>query len=479
MITIKMYGADWCPDCQRAKAFLKEHQIEFTFIDVDTDENASRHVESINNGKRIIPTFEIGNETLTNPDNVVLAKALGVNEQGRIEMFGADWCPDCHRAKAFLKENNINFQFIDVEEHEWASEKVIEINKGKRRIPTILIDGVPYSNPDNAVLIEALGLDQEKEEKVYDSIIVGAGAAGLTASIYAQRDRFSTLILEKRNIGGNAYLTEKIENYPGFTNITGPELTKRMADQAEHFGASIKQGVEVKDIEKKEGIFHIQTNVGTFYGKTVVIATGSSYRKLRIPNEDALIGSGVHFCATCDGAFYKGKEVVVVGGGNSALEEGIHLARTASKVKFVNLTDEFTATQTYVEQLNGLENIEVFHNRTSLAFISKEDGSFEGIRVKNNITEEEEIITADGAFIFIGLKPNTTFIKDVVDLNERHYIQTDENLQTSVEGIFAAGDNREGAIAQVAFATGEGVRASYGIRQYLNSNKWVEQPLAV
>jgi thioredoxin reductase (NADPH) len=471
MLEIKMYGADWCPDCQRAKAFLKEHGVEYNFIDVDQSETASSYVEKINKGKRIIPTFEVNGETLTNPDNSTLAAFLGLNPEGRVQLFGADWCPDCQRAKVFLKEQEINFQFIDVDEQDWATDIVVEINRGKRIIPTILIDGMPYSNPDNPTLTRGLGLDQEREERIYDSIIIGAGAAGLTTALYAQRDGFSTLILEKRNIGGNAYLTEKIENYPGFEQITGPELTQKMADHARKFGAAIKQGVVVDNIEKINGLFEVETNSGLFRAKTVVVATGSSYRKLRIPNEDQLIGSGVHFCATCDGAFYKNKEVIVIGGGNSALEEGLHLASLAEKVTFVNITEEFTATSTYIDQLNQYDNIEVLHNRTSLEFKKNGTGQFEALKVRHNDTGVEEWVSADGAFIFIGLQPNTAFVKDLVDLNERHYIKTNQHLETNVAGIFAAGDNREGAIAQVAFATGEGVAASYGLRKYLKQHQ--------
>ncbi len=384
-----------------------------------------------------------------------------------IKMYGADWCPDCQRAKHFLKENGIAFEYIDVDVDAEASSLIEKINKGKRIIPTLLIDDQPYTNPDNGTLRKVLNIADNADKKVYDSVIIGAGAAGLTTAIYAQRDRFSTLILEKRNIGGNAYLTDKIENYPGFTSISGPELMKRMADQATELGTTIRQGVDVRGVFKEGDIFRLETNDGEFYGRSVVVATGSSYRKLKVPGESELIGSGVHFCATCDGAFYKDKEVIVVGGGNSALEEGLHLADFTKKVKFVNITDGFTATETYIEQIDEYDNIEVYHNRTSVGFETDADGKFKGIRVRHNQTGEEDVITADGAFIFIGLQPNTGFVKNLVDLDERKFIQTNDEQETSVPGIFAAGDNRKGAIAQVAFAVGEGVAASYALRKYL------------
>ena len=467
MIDILLYGADWCPDCRRAKAHLKENNIEYTFIDVDLDKEATAKVEAINNGKRIIPTVIINDKTYTNPDNTELSSVLGINEVGRVKLFGADWCPDCRRAKSFLRDNSVNFEFIDVDKYDWATQKVEEINNGKRIIPTILINDKPYTNPDNVLLTDLLSINVEKEHKVFDTIIIGGGAAGLTTSIYAQRDRFDSLILEKSTIGGNAFLTEKIENYPGFQSISGPKLMEKMEEQAKTYGAVIKTGEEVVDIEKLDDLFSIKTKSTTFLGKSVVLSTGSTYRKLGIPNEENLIGSGIHFCATCDGAFYRDKDIIVIGGGNSALEEGIFLAGFCKSVKIVNRKKNFSASQTYIEKLETIDNISSYTNKTSLEFISNEKGMFDGLRVRDNETNEESILKADGVFIFIGLIPNTKSFKNIVSLDDRGFIQTTGLAQTSVNGIFAAGDCREGAIAQVAAATGEGVLASYGIKSYL------------
>lgn len=467
MTDILLYGADWCPDCRRAKAFLKENNIAFTFIDVDLDKEATAKVEAINNGKRIIPTLILKGKSYTNPDNIKLAALFGINEAGRVQLFGADWCPDCRRAKSFLTDNGINYDFIDVDTYDWATAKVEEINNGKRIIPTILIDDVPYTNPDNVKLTDLLSINIEKEHKIYDTVIIGGGAAGLTTSIYAQRDRFDSLILEKSTIGGNAFLTEKIENYPGFQSISGPKLMEKMEEQAKTYGAAIKTGEEVVGIEKADGLFTIQTKGTAYSGKTVVLSTGSTYRMLGIPNEEELIGSGIHFCATCDGAFYRDKDIIVIGGGNSALEEGIFLAGFCKSVKIVHRSEKFSASETYIEKLKTIDNISTFMNKTSIAFIPNENGLFEGLQIKDNVTGEEAVLKADGTFIFIGLIPNTQSFEGVVDLDKRGFIQTSALAQTSVDGIFAAGDCREGAIAQVAAATGEGVLASYGIRNYL------------
>lgn len=467
MTNIQFYGADWCPDCQRAKKYLKENNIEFDFIDVDLDKNATQRVEAINKGKRIIPTIIINEKSFTNPDNSCLAAVLGLNKVGRVILYGADWCPDCRRAKTYLQNNDINFQFIEVDKYDWAAAKVEEINKGKRIIPTILINQKSYTNPDNAVLKEALKIGDTAPHEVFDTIIIGAGAAGLTTSIYAQRDRFSTLILEKKNIGGNAAVTQKIENYPGFTTISGAKLMDRMAEQAETYGAKIETGVEVKNILKENNRFTLTSNMGEYYAESVVLALGSTYRKLDIPNEEDLIGAGIHFCATCDGAFYRDREVIVIGGGNSALEEGIFLAGFCKKVSIVHRKESFSATETYLEKIKGINNIEVYKNKKSLTFLKNDAGNFKGLQMKDNASGEISELHADGAFIFIGLIPNTQAFKNIIELNEKGFIKTNGFGKTNVAGVFAAGDCREGAIAQVAAATGEGVLASYGVRKYL------------
>jgi len=468
MEEIKFYGADWCPDCRRAKAFLKENNIDYVFVDVDLNEDATRRVESINNGKRIIPTLLINGKSYTNPKNEELACVLGINEDHRIILYGADWCPDCRKSKAFLDENMINYQFIDIEKNEWSIPIITKINNGKRKIPTIIINNdTVLVEPSNEELRDALNIDEVKEERVFDTIIIGGGAAGLTTSIYAQRDRFNSLILEKKTIGGNAFLTEKIENYPGFTSISGPQLMDKMEEQARVYGATIKTGEDVTAIEKTNDLFKIKTKTKEYLGKSVILATGSTYRKLGIPGENDLIGSGVHFCATCDGAFYRDRDIIVVGGGNSALEEGIFLAGFCKSVKIVHRGPAFSASETYVEKLESIKNVSTYMNKTSVEFIPNDKGLFKGLKIKDNSTQEEELLTADGVFIFIGLIPNTDPFKGLVDLDKRGFIQTNGLAETSQKGIFAAGDCRLGAIAQVAAATGEGVLASYGLRKFL------------
>lgn len=467
MKKIKLYGAEWCPDCRRTKDFLEKNTIIFEYINVDVSAEASSIVERINNGKRIIPTLLIENESITNPSNYELSKKLGLNEQGKLILYGADWCPDCRRAKRFLQDNQINFQFVDVDEELGAADYVMSINNGKRIIPTLIFNDKPLTNPSNQTLIEVLGLDKPSDDRIYDTIIIGGGAAGLTTAIYTQRDKFDSLILERKNIGGNAFITKKIENYPGFKEVSGPELMDKMAEQATILGARIETGIEVTQIEKKLDYFNVHTENQLYKGKSIVIATGSTYKTLGIKGESELIGAGVHFCATCDGAFYRDKEVIVVGGGNSALEEGMFLASFCKKVTIINRSEKFSATETYIEKLSSFKNIDVLLNYSIESFNSDEKGLFKYATIKRNSTEEQIKVAADGVFIFVGLIPNTTNYKSILNLSESGHILTKGLNQTNVEGIFAAGDCRKGAIAQVASATGEGVVASYGVKDYL------------
>jgi thioredoxin reductase (NADPH) len=241
-----------------------------------------------------------------------------------------------------------------------------------------------------------------------------------------------------------------------------------MADQATTYGATIKQGQPVTRIEPQDGFFQIVTNMGDYQARSVIVAVGSHYRRLGIPGEDDLIGAGIHFCAACDAPFYKGKKLIVVGGGNSALEEGIYLTGFAEHVTIVSNEASFTASQTYTDKLETMDKITTLLNKTSEEFLANPDGSFRSLRVRDNDTGVEEEIEADGAFIFIGLTPNTSFLDGTVDLDERGFVDVAPgSVQTSLSGVFAAGDCRKGAIAQVAAATGEGVLASFAATEHL------------
>jgi thioredoxin reductase (NADPH) len=466
---ITMYGAEWCPDCRRTKTYLDKNGIPFEYVNVDLEAEASLLVEKINNGRRIIPTLVINNTSYSNPQNHQLAGLLGLNLKGRVVIYGTEWCPDSKRVRHFFRDNQINYVFIAIDEVAEAEAFVMEVNEGRRITPTITINDIPYSNPSNELLTDILALDIVAEDKIYDVVIIGGGAAGLTTAIYAQRDRYDSLILERSHIGGNAFITKKIENYPGFNEVSGPELMHRMEQQAVVLGAEIETGVEVVHIDKLDSHFSLHTTSKVVKGKSVVIATGSTYRTLDIPGEAELIGSGIHFCATCDGAFYRDKEVIVIGGGNSALEEGMFLAGFCNKVTIVHRASFFSASEVYVEKLGLFNNITVLLNYTPEAFISGDNGIFHHADLISNETLEHLSLAADGVFVFAGLVPNSKAFDGVINLSETGHILTKGLNRTSMDGLFAAGDVRKGAIAQVAAATGEGVIASYGIREYLTT----------
>jgi thioredoxin reductase (NADPH) len=465
---IIMYGAQWCPDCRRTKEFLDKNNLPYEYIDLDVSAEASKIVERINNGKKIIPTLIINGQQYSNPQNHQLSTLLGINVKGKVVLYGADWCPDCRRAKRFFQDNQINYKFIDIDKNADAVSYVTSVNNGKRIIPTILINDKPFSNPSNEILSDAFELSKPADNRIYDVVIIGGGAAGLTTAIYAQRDKYDALILERKNIGGNAFITKKIENYPGFKEVSGPELMDRMAEQATTLGAKIKIGIEVNHIEKLATCFKINTASQLFIGRSIVVATGSTYKLLGIPGEEGLIGSGIHFCATCDGAFYRDKEVIVVGGGNSALEEGMFLAGFCKKVTIVHRAPTFSATETYIEKLPYFNNIKVMLNNRITQFVGDKNGNFKSAILNNNTSGVTTELYADGVFIFIGQAPNTGHFESLLNLSQSKHIITKGLNKTNIEGIFAAGDCRQGAIAQVAAATGEGVVASYGVREYLS-----------
>ncbi len=310
-------------------------------------------------------------------------------------------------------------------------------------------------------------------QKIYDVIIVGAGPAGLAAGLYTARDRYSTLLLDKYLPGGQINLTERIENYPGFERISGPDLVANMAKQSQEFGAQLKTAAEVAELSRRDnGLLEvsIKDKAKTIYrARAVILAPGSEYRKLHVPGEVELTGSGVSYCGTCDAPFFKDKQVLTVGGGNVAVEDTIHLSKFASKVTIIHRRDEFRATPVLVEELleaaKKSGKIEILYSHT-LSEI-KGSGKVEAAVLFNKKTEQSFELSVDGVFIFVGMVPNTKFLEGAVQINENGYIRTPAGrLLTSMEGVFVAGDCREGAAMQLATACGDGVEAALLVRQY-------------
>lgn len=308
-------------------------------------------------------------------------------------------------------------------------------------------------------------------KKIYDLIIIGAGPSALTAAMYAAREGIDLILFEKMTVGGNAAITEMIDNYSGFPDgVTGYELSERMKKQAERFGAIIKFG-EVTDINPSGDNLNIVVDDKKILSKSILIATGSSYMKLNVSGEAECCGRGVHYCATCDGAFYLNKKVIVVGGGNSAVQEAIFLTRFAKHVEIVALM-ELSASGILKDNLNKYikdKKISVRANTETKEILSKE-GKVIGLKVVHD--GKTLVLEADGVFVFIGQKPNTQFLsKSGVKLDDNGFVVTNHELETNIPGVYASGDVRSGATMQVASAVGEGATAAISIREYLNKEQ--------
>jgi len=389
-------------------------------------------------------------------------------QEANITVYGAPWCPDCRRSKQFLGEQSIPYLWVDIDEDEEGRNRVQALNDGKQIIPTIVFqDGSILVEPSNADLAAKLGISPKAKREFYDLIVIGGGPAGLSAALYAAREGIETLIIERSGVGGQAGTTERIDNYPGFAQgIGGAELADAMREHAERFEVEILPAQTVTSIEAQGDYKMISTESGDSYcGRSLLLTPGATYRRLNVPGEEDLIGAGIHFCATCDGPFYKGQELLVVGGGNSGVEEGLFLTKFATKVTILEVGERLRASQILQEKAASHPQIEVRLNTTVVEF--KGDGKLSSVVIKDTATGETAEITPGAVFVFIGLLPNTAFVKDSVDLDQWGAISTSPTMETSLEGVFAAGDARSGSTKQVASAVGEGATAALMIRQYL------------
>ena len=321
-------------------------------------------------------------------------------------------------------------------------------------------------------------------ETVYDCIIIGGGPAGLGAALYTARDRLKTLIIEKLMPGGQINNTNRIENYPGFEQIDGPGLIERMQKQVESFEAEIKSLAEVTKLEKRDdGNIAVYCGETTYVGRSVILAPGSNYRNLGVPGETEFrdAGAGVSYCGTCDAPFFRDREVVSVGGGNTAVEEALHLAKYASKVTVIHRRDEFRADQILVEELLAKANepnSNLVIKYDTVATAIQGDGKVQSARLKNVKTGAEEDYPCDGVFIFVGMVPNTDFLKGFVELTEHGFIKCDcAYLRTSVPGVFVAGDCRIGAAMQLVTAVADGVNAALMLKNYFRDPAWWNTPV--
>lgn len=302
--------------------------------------------------------------------------------------------------------------------------------------------------------------------KIYDVIIIGAGPAGLSAAIYTSREKISTLLLEKGICGGLPILTDIIENYPGFPDgIRGMDLMDKIKNQAQKFQTEIIEFREVKKIQSINGKIKVNTDEEEYASRALIIASGTIPKRLDAPGEKEFTGKGVSYCATCDGPLFKNKDIIVVGGGNAAVEEALFLSKFANKVSLVHRRDKLPAAKILQERLYKEKKIELLLNHNLLSIRGEKNVS--SVIVQDNQTKKEKPISIQGVFIFIGYLPNTEFLKGVVELDEEGYIKADEKMQTSNPGIFAAGDVRSKGVRQVVTACAEGAIAAVSVRDYL------------
>ncbi len=317
-------------------------------------------------------------------------------------------------------------------------------------------------------------------EKVsHDLVIVGAGPAALSAALYTSREDIDTLLFEKGAIGGLAAVTDWVDNYPGFEKgIAGLDLSEQMRKQAERFGAKIELG-EIQKIEDQGKLKKLTTTEGDIYTKAILIATGSEYKKIGVPGEEEYYARGVHYCATCDGAFYRDKKLVVVGGGNSAVQESMFLTKFASHIDML-VRNKLKATDVLIKELEKHKDKITIHLGTTTDEIVGQDGKVTKVIGTDTASGQKVEFEADGVFVFVGLLPNTKFLEGSgVEVDDFGFIKTDLHLMTKIPGIFVAGDVRSGATLQIASASGEGATAALMIREYLEMQERGPLPQAV
>ncbi len=303
------------------------------------------------------------------------------------------------------------------------------------------------------------------KKETYDVVVIGAGPAGLTSALYAARSRLKVLLVERLAPGGQIALSDWVENYPGFPEgINGMELVTRMKEQVDKLEVPIHQG-EVRALEEDRAMKVVYVDGDWLESRTVVVASGASPKRLGVPGEEKLIGRGVSFCATCDAPFYRGQRVAVVGGGDTAVQEALYLTKFAKKVYLIHRRKKLRAARILQERLFNNDKVEVVWSSVVEEILGED--MVQGLRLRNLETGEKQELKVSGVFLFIGLRPNSAFLKGVVDLDAEGFVITGENLETSVPGIFAAGDVRRKILRQVSTAVGDGATAAYAAERYL------------
>lgn len=411
-------------------------------------------------------------------------------------VYGAEWCGFCHRLRDWLKEHDVDFDYKDVDV-DGGREEMLSRTGGNQTIPVLFVGNQFWVKPDGDILgklfidkqsvigqkDQASGAVQDsltKEEevadkqkpiddKIWDALLIGAGPASLAAAVYTSREDIETLLIEKAVIGGLAAITDMVDNYPGFPEgIEGLKLAENLEAQVKRFGATIELD-EVKAIKKAGELFEVELYGKIVRAKSILIGTGSEWKKLGIPGEDTFYGKGVHNCATCDGAFYRDKRLVCVGGGNSSAQEALFLTKFASHIDILIRGDKWRASDVLIQEINSHDKITVHFNTTTDEIVGEDNKVVAVLGTQNG---QQKRFDTDGVFVFIGLRPVTYYLEGSgVELDEAGFVKTNPKLQTNVPGIFCAGDVRGGATMQIASAVGEGAAAALSIREYLQERK--------
>ncbi|MFO7610910.1 MAG: thioredoxin-disulfide reductase [Clostridia bacterium] len=408
---------------------------------------------------------------------------MNFNGKPGVALFITDDCPPCevvvpvHGKFSKIYEKDINFVTINIK------DKPDLVEKYKiRSMPTLLfmkegkeacsrLGGYIETDEFRGRIENVLGGKCPKisrQKVTADVIILGAGPAGLSAAIYTARSKLYTIVIDRGLPGGQVATTYTVENYAGTDGpIEGPALMENMVKQAESFGAGIIELKEVTGIDLNGSVRHVSTEDTDYYAKSVIIATGAQPRHLTVARADELQGKGIHYCATCDGALYQGAEILVVGGGNSAVEEAVNLSKFASKITLVHILDSFTATKAGQNALFRNPKINVSWSSEIVELIGEK--FLEKVVIKNRKSGKKTTIDAEGIFAFIGMIPRTELFKGSVDMDEKGYILTDENMETSIPGVYACGDVRRKSIRQIANAVGDGAVAAIFAEKYISS----------
>ncbi len=393
-------------------------------------------------------------------------------DESAMTVYGAPWCPHCKRVKKFLSAHKVRYTFVNIDVQPEAIERVKELQGGGQIIPTVVYpDGTFEVNPSNEALARRSGLTLEAERSAYDLVIVGGGPAGLAAAMYAAREGIDAVVVDASALGGQAGVSGRIDNYPGFPDgISGAELAERFVAQARRYGVELLSAVSVTAVQRDGEDLVTSLSTGQqLTSHAVIAATGSTYRRLDVPGEEDLIGAGVHFCATCDAPFYKGAdEVVVIGGGNSALEEGLHLSEFAKRVRVLT-RDGLTASPVLQERVRSDPQF-TLQTGVDIVELEGERGQFAAVVARDRDTKKTRRFPAAAAFVFIGLKPNNAFLGDAVQRDASGFLVTSPTMETSLPGVFAAGDVRAGSTKQLGSAVGDGIAALLMTRRYLEAH---------